>query len=249
MIGQTNLRNKLKSYTLKNFPKSNLIIGPKGCGKHLLLKELADYYKVDLIEITNDYNVEDIELNIKYVFYIIDLSNIELRTQNKLLKLIEEPNKFSIFFILSTNENNVLPTIKNRCIEYNFESYSIEELKSIRELSDINNYKYCNAPGQLLEINESQIEEIKKLAEIIINKIKYSHTANILKLSHSFSFNNEDDKINIRLFFNILLEDYSEYKLLKLTSYYSHLLDSKLLNKEDSITGFLLDLYDIERKE
>lgn len=249
MIGQTNLRNKLKAYTLKNFPKSNLIIGLEGCGKHLLLKELSDYYKTDLIEITSDYNIEDIELSVRYAFYFIDLSNIELETQNKLLKLIEEPPKYSIFFILSTNINNVISTIKNRCIEYNFDSYSLEELKSIRELRDINNYKYCTTPGQLLKLNESQIEEIKKLSNIIIDKIEYSHTANILKLSHSFNFKNEDNKIDIRLFFNILLKDYQEYKLLKLTNHYLYLLDSKLLNKEDCITGFLLDLYDIKRGE
>jgi len=70
--------------------------------------------------------VEDVE-NIVSESYILPLegekkiyilNNFDLTTvqaQNKLLKTLEEPPKSVVFILTTTNENNVLATIKSRC--------------------------------------------------------------------------------------------------------------------------------------
>lgn len=51
----------------------------------------------------------------KKVYIIKDANNMTIRAQNRLLKTLEEPPKYGVILLMSTNVNSFLPTIKSRC--------------------------------------------------------------------------------------------------------------------------------------
>ena len=72
------------------------------------------------------YTVTDGKLK---VALISNFDEITLREQNRLLKLIEEPAKDTIFIMGVTKPANVLETIKSRSTKYYIESFNKEELE------------------------------------------------------------------------------------------------------------------------
>ena len=94
---------------------------------------------------------------------IIVIDNVEtlnLNSANALLKIIEEPNKNIFFFIIQNNFNNILKTIKSRCIEFKISLYKENKLMIYKNLSDQYNLKideniilehlYYESPGNLI---------------------------------------------------------------------------------------------------
>lgn len=56
-----------------------------------------------------------------YIFYIISYAEtMTEQAMNKLLKTIEEPNKNVVGFLITSNSDLLLPTIKSRCQIENF---------------------------------------------------------------------------------------------------------------------------------
>ena len=45
IIGQTKLVNKLSGYSFNSMPKTMLLIGESGAGKHFITKKFVDYLK------------------------------------------------------------------------------------------------------------------------------------------------------------------------------------------------------------
>lgn len=84
-----------------------------------------------------------------YLIYIIlPAERINEISANKLLKTIEEPNKNVIGFLITTNRDLILPTIKSRC-----ESVSL----IYRSLSD------CSIPDNVFEIVSKLINGLEKM--------------------------------------------------------------------------------------
>lgn len=65
------------------------------------------------------------------VFLIYDFDNSTVASQNKILKILEEPTKSTYFVISAKNANKILPTIKSRMQIINFPSFSDEKLAEI----------------------------------------------------------------------------------------------------------------------
>ena len=70
------------------------------------------------------------------IYVIYDAVNLEIRAQDTLLKTLEEPPDFDIFFIVTSNANKLLETIKSRCFiikdteEHNYKQFlSLDYLK------------------------------------------------------------------------------------------------------------------------
>jgi len=96
------------------------------------------------------------------VILIDNAENLNLNSANALLKVIEEPNK-NVFFILIQNSNqNILKTIKSRCIEFKLIFSRNEQEKIFKSLFrqydfDINSCKniyksVTETPGNMLKI-------------------------------------------------------------------------------------------------
>ena len=117
IIGQKNLKTKLDSYSITEFPKTILFIGEQGCGKKLLAKHTADRLGLEFVELEEKVTNEDLEIfesNTYPTMYFINLDLFSDKQQNSFLKFIEEPVA-NVYVVLGCeSETTVLPTILSR---------------------------------------------------------------------------------------------------------------------------------------
>ena len=196
MIGQDLLLTKLDSYSVDIFPKSNLLIGEKGCGKHSFVAHFCMNNDIDMLDIS-DYISHEFLLSLytkpNQVSYIIDINKISeksryLNKENALLKFIEEPPINAFIFVLVEYDIQVLDTIRNRCIEWKFNPYTISELKSLRMFNDDRVYSILNTPGKLIKGGpEEYYLEGFDLCNKILDNIKKANISNTLSLDRHLS--------------------------------------------------------------
>lgn len=76
------------------------------------------------------------------VIIINDAHCMNIQSQNALLKTIEEPPAHTFIILISSERNQLLPTIHSRVTEYVFHPLSDSDLASILEKSGIDREKY-----------------------------------------------------------------------------------------------------------
>lgn len=211
VVGQKRIVTQLSNYNLDNFPKTILFVGEKGCGKHYIASKIANVLKLPLLDITTNLSnnlIEDIYRSSLPQMYLIDLNNMQEKEQNVILKFIEEPPLSSFIIIICENTNFVLDTIINRCILFNFENYSVEELRcfdSTKQFSD-ELLQLLNTPGNVLSAttNTSSLNSMIELCNKIINRISSASLANTLTIKNKINFKDEYDKFDLNIFLKIL---------------------------------------------
>lgn len=90
----------------------------------------TNYIGVDDIreQIKNQVNIRPYTCNYK-IFILEDADKMSTAAQNALLKILEEPPSFVIFFLLGENKNNFLPTIISRCVVLKTTPVSISQIE------------------------------------------------------------------------------------------------------------------------
>lgn len=204
LIGQDKLYNQLLSATQQGFPKSSILIGPNGCGKHTLASWLAIELQSDLVffDLKADLeSINDLDYSTKPTLLVLDLTEVVEKQQNQFLKLVEEPPKNTRVLILTVSEANVLPTLLNRCVKFYFAEYASETLmKLYPNIHDPEIFYICRTPGQLLDIEPGQI---KKLHEDCLNFISFLHTktfAEAISLSTAVNYKEDYNKYDFEFF-------------------------------------------------
>ena len=105
---------------------------PNPCGECHSCKQAKSGNHPDIIHVkhekTNTISVDDIRTQVNndivikpysspYKIYIIpDADLLSVQAQNALLKTIEEPPEYVVFFLLTENVESLLPTIMSRCV-------------------------------------------------------------------------------------------------------------------------------------
>lgn len=264
MIGQTKLVKKLNSYSLQTFPKTILLLGPKGCGKHLLAQEQAQRLGIELTELTGKVEAEElIEFQQSPItrMYVVDLTGYTEKQQNQFLKFIEEPGKNVYIVLLAESEVGILETVLNRCIKFYFEQYTIDELKMTNWLNVYSNdlvYKICKTPGQLQCVNEQHVEELYNICSKLLTDLPIATCANVVSLEYKFDYKQEfAGKYDFDMFFNMLeyvsFEDYlknnrkTSLTIYKLTTEYRQKQIGRNLVKETLMINFLAMLWEAVR--
>ena len=92
------------------------------------------------------------------------LSDRRAESANALLKVLEEPGIDTVFFLVSHQLNRVLPTVKSRCVNVQFDPLSDAELAAILKNKDI-------APEPLLPYAAGSVAMALTLEEIGVNKL------------------------------------------------------------------------------
>ena len=161
MIGQSNLLKKIDKLISNGFPRFVILKGPKGSGRTLLSREIANLLGVQLIPIgiTVDEVREVINnsyRNTEPILYVLsDTDKMSLAAKNALLKITEEPPQKAYFIQTVTSLSNSLPTLVSRACVLNMDEYKEGEL-----------LQYLNTKYPNNELSAVQIDFIIKTAKV-----------------------------------------------------------------------------------
>jgi DNA polymerase-3 subunit delta' len=130
-------------------PQTLLFAGMDGIGKSLFAKEVADQllgsklspdlhrlapegksglYAIDTLrEMMEKEHAAPFEAPGK-VFILEDAERMQPASANALLKTLEEPSQGTTFILLSSNPNEILPTILSRCVTLTFQPLAEEAI-------------------------------------------------------------------------------------------------------------------------
>jgi replication-associated recombination protein RarA len=216
MIGQDKLTKQINTYTLDTFPHSVILLGPKGCGKHTLVNEIAGNLHLNVVYITESISINDIDqfmIKPEPYIYVFDANVLSIKQQNVILKFVEEPLKNAYIIILCETKRQLIDTVLNRCIIWTFETYSKETLRTctfVNKVSDIV-LELSNTPGDIIELSlyEAEIPDtINKMIQLsnkLLTSSKRATVANILTVADKCYYK-ESDKDNVKFNFNIFLK-------------------------------------------
>lgn len=160
--------------------------------------------------------------NVITKYKCVIINNCELITAegaNSLLKIIEEPGENIIFFLITSNENKVLPTIRSRAQKINFQQLSPKELIELAEERTLNleniefliNYSQGSF-GKLFELisDKDFLDELKEFRDIFL-EIKDKPLFQVMQKGKKF----EKDKKKLLRFLDFyvysLEKDFSGY--------------------------------------
>src|SRR3954471_14363446 len=152
VVGQEHITTTLKNAIDSNkLAQALLFCGPRGVGKTTCARivarmingfeEKAEVNSLNIFELdaASNNSVEDIRSLVdqvryppqygKYKIYIIDevhmLSNAAF---NAFLKTLEEPPKYAIFILATTEKHKIIPTILSRCQIFDFNRIQIDDI-------------------------------------------------------------------------------------------------------------------------
>jgi DNA polymerase-3 subunit gamma/tau len=160
VIGQDAITETLqRSIDSGHLAQAYLFCGPRGVGKTTCARIFAKQINVSDNDEDNDYafnifeldaashnSVDDIRNLIdqvrippqtgKYKVYIIDeVHMLSSNAFNAFLKTLEEPPKYAVFILATTEKHKILPTILSRCQIYDFHRITVADM--VRQLTEI----------------------------------------------------------------------------------------------------------------
>ena len=130
----------------------------------------------------------------KYKIYIIPgADKMTVQAQNAILKTIEEPPAYAVFFLLTENAESLLPTITSRCVMLKLRYIKDALIKKyLMEKLEIPDYKaeVCSAFAQgnlgkaIMLCNSEHFNEIREEA---IHLLKYIHEMELSEIVDAVS--------------------------------------------------------------
>ena len=112
-----------------------------------LINENESTIKIDQIRDLTSKVIEQPIISNKKVYIINHADKMTVEAQNCLLKTLEEPPEFAVIILTTSNLNEILTTIKSRCMKINFLDIPKEELKKYA----IEKLEYSQVSNNLLE--------------------------------------------------------------------------------------------------
>ena len=243
MIGQAQLQAKLQSYsTLQLLPKVNLVVGQAGSGRHTFIKEIADKYHLSALPFTLNDSFDEAALSIRY----IDLAELALKDQAKLIALTEQPPLMCWLFIIGEHLDLINKTLVGKCEIWLLKPYTQDELTTFlpHGADMVQTLQIAHTPGQVLKAN--QVPELFKLCETIVEKMSLANFANALTLANKIAYKGEADKFDLDLFFNCMLQvtaEKNQEDLFLITLDYQKKSRYKRLVLQNLVESYIIDLW------
>ncbi len=177
VVGQSHITETLLNEINNNhLAQSFLFTGPRGVGKTTCARILAkvinqkendnpdqDYaFNIFEMDAASNNSVDDIRnLNEQvrippqvgnYKVYIIDeVHMLSQQAFNAFLKTLEEPPKYAIFILATTEKHKILPTILSRCQIFNFKRIQIKDMvEHLKKIAIKENVKVDNEALHLI---------------------------------------------------------------------------------------------------
>lgn len=164
----------------------------------ILIEPAGNSIKIDQIRQMQKKILEKPIISNKKVYIIDEADKMTKEAQNCLLKTLEEPQEFIVIILITSNENNIIPTVKSRCTKIHFSKIENEKiLKYLNEKFgdvhlDESMLKLCDGSiSKSIEIIQKQeilnnicifineIEKIDELEMINYNSLFYENKADI----------------------------------------------------------------------
>ncbi len=150
------------------------------------------------------------------IFILEDADKMTVQAQNALLKILEEPPSFVIFFLLGDEKKNFLPTIVSRCAALKTDLIDLRQIKNYliesykekdKNLIDICcNYSGGNLGQALILLNDENFFALReKIIDFMID-LKKNDLALVINFVKEF----EIQKENIDLIFDIIYLWYAD---------------------------------------
>lgn len=212
------------SFTAKEFTRliANALLCSDLCGKcENCIKLGKDHPDVKYFPKKNQLLVEDSNYIVdesfvkpifadSKIFIIDDFDKSTSEAQNKLLKVLEEPNSNMYYLLSTSNAQNVLPTIKSRCFKIEIGAFSRDIIEKELTEFDRDTKEIALALGngylgRTIELSKKKnLGDIFMLATNIICKMKSSKE--VLVYSKKI-MDNKDDILFIFEILSMILED------------------------------------------
>lgn len=255
IIGQNKILSIVDSFNLDNCPRTLLIEGFKGSGKHLIAQYITKHLNIELIDLTKNLTLDSITEAMLCATprgYLIDTSNISIKNQNTILKFLEEPTRNCFIILLSENTHLLLDTVVNRCYILELSKYSKQDLQQFAVNEEI--LEYAETPGDVIELSGENFDEYKRLSSLIITSISKASISNTLTLTDKFDSKNGE--LNLNLFLKVLIKyimntiketnDIKYYQLYNLTNKF--IKDLKINSNQNRLMDkYLIDMKSIMR--
>lgn len=217
ILGMNNCKEMLAR--MSNMPHLSIISAPKGAGKSLLIKRIADekcmrlQYIGNKIDNIRDLIQDSVALEEPTLFVISEGDTMSLGAKNALLKISEEPSKNCYIAIEIRDLNTVLDTIQSRGTLFEIDRYSYNDLRrfALDYLGMENNedtFNICQistTPGDVKLYQEIGYKDCYNYAEMVYNNIMRVTTGNAFKIKTKLDFTGKGEGFPIDMFFNILL--------------------------------------------
>ena len=231
-----------KSICDKNISHAYLFDGKKGIGKATIAKAYAmeilstdnldnnpDFKYITKRDDKRDIIVEQIREEIiddvylapaasKYKVYIIDEAEyLNAASQNALLKILEEPPKYAVIILVSSNVSAFLPTIISRLNKISFSKLNddiitkyIDEKFGVKLDNEILMF-LDGSLGSAIELIENDLINKFNDVKVLYNKVKNKETVESLIFSSTIDFG----LIQLLDYFEFLLYSDSCYNCIK----------------------------------
>lgn len=258
MIGQESLIRSFDKYISENdIPRTVLLSGDWGSGKHTFVNEFSEKIGYDIVDLTECISLEKIQeaqLSPYPNIYVINCDEISVKEQNMLLKFLEEPLKNAYIFLLASCKQKLLPTVLNRCRVYTLSAYRKDELVQFIskdcEFAD-KVLEYASTPGWVLKLQEPGLQDIISLTEKIFTKITLANYSNVLTIPEKISLNKTDtDKMDFNTFCYVLInmgrdfyyKGVISFQMFNLTREFYNKTSIPNINKRHLIENYLVSL-------
>jgi len=207
--GQEKICERIDKSTLDSFPRTLMIVGPRGGGKHLICSYIAEKFNLmqrDITEELSQETIDEISTRVEPYLYIINANALNVKEENVILKFLEEPLKNSFIVLVAETDIGILQTVINRCQIWYLQNYNREFLSTFITNGNNDVLQIAETPGQVVELMNINFDEAVQLADKIVDKINIASVSNTLTLSNKVSYKeSEENKVNIQLFVDILI--------------------------------------------
>lgn len=234
VVGQEKLCWLIDNSSLDTFPRSLMLVGLEGAGKHLMCGYIANRLGLPTTDITDSLDLETItsiyDRADPYI-YTIEINKITNQKENLILKFLEEPLKNTYIILLAETEIGVLPTVLNRCQIWHMQHYSRDFLSTFVSNGNMDVLEVAQTPGQVMALCSYAFDEMVELSDKVITRIGGATVPNIMKISERLAYKDEKDKFNVKLFVDVLISRITKFWA-EGTSQNSNLVDAYKLTSD-----------------
>ena len=164
-------------------------------------KKIKNNITIDQIRNLESFIYKSAILDLPKIILINSADDLNINASNALLKILEEPKKNTFFILISHQPSRLIPTIRSRCIKFQYKQPTFDEFKQMLLLKKINlddkekiSYLFDLSNGNPGIASEIHSQESSNFFEIFLNlcKEKSIITNNIINFSSKLStLNNE----------------------------------------------------------